>query len=72
MDALQAALEFLQSDLEHVERWQIADLYLNVAKLWLGQKRFAKSFLAMGQALITWPVVAVRLWEALLRRLRLA
>jgi cellulose synthase/poly-beta-1,6-N-acetylglucosamine synthase-like glycosyltransferase len=68
---LQAALEFLQSPLEHVERSQIAGLYLIVAKLWWRQKRFTKSFLAMGRAFITWPVVAVRLLEAVLRRLGL-
>jgi glycosyltransferase involved in cell wall biosynthesis len=67
--ALKAALETLQSDLEYVERWQIADLYLVVAKLWWRQKRFTKSFLAIGHAVITWPDVAVRLLEALLRRL---
>ncbi len=67
--ALQAALEFLQSPLEHVERWQIADLHLIVAKLCWRQKRFAKSFLAMGRAVITWPAVAVRFSQAVFRRL---
>jgi hypothetical protein len=67
--ALKAALETLQSDLEYVERSEIADLYLVVAKLWWRQKRFTKSFLAIGHAVITWPDVAVRLLEALLRRL---
>jgi len=67
--ALKSALETLQSDLEYVERWQIADLYLVVAKLSWRQKRFMKSFLAIGHAVITWPVVAVRLMEAAFRRL---
>jgi hypothetical protein len=68
--ALKTALETLQSDLEYVERKVIADLYLIVAKLCWRQKRFTKSFLAIGHAIITRPAVAVRLLEAVFRRLR--
>jgi len=68
--ALQAALETLQSDLEYVDRKVIADLYLIVAKLCWKQKRFAKSLLAIGRAIITWPAVAARLPEAAFRRLK--
>lgn len=67
--ALKSALETLQSDLEYAERSQIADLYLITAKLWWRQKKFTRSFLAIGHAVITWPVVAVRLMEAAFRRL---
>ena len=68
--AVEAALETLQSDLEHVDRKVIADLYLMVAKLCWNQKRFAKSLLAIGHAIIAWPAVAARLPEAAFRRLR--
>jgi len=70
--ALQAALEFLRSPLGYVERSRIADFYLTVSKLWLKQKRFAKSFLAMGHAVITRPVVVLRLLKGVFRRLGLA
>jgi glycosyltransferase involved in cell wall biosynthesis len=68
--ALKTALETLQSDLEYAERRQIADLYLYAAKIWLRQKRFVKSFLAMARAVITWPIAAIDLLEAVVRRLR--
>jgi hypothetical protein len=71
-DALKAALEILQSELQYVERKVIADLYLIVAKLRWRQKRFAKSLLAIGHAIITWPAVITPLLEAVLRRLRRA
>jgi glycosyltransferase involved in cell wall biosynthesis len=65
--ALEAALEILQSDLEHVERWQIADLWLTVARLHRRQRRFAKSLIAAGQALMARPVVVGRPFKPLLR-----
>ena len=67
--ALEAALDTLQPDLRYAERWQVADLYLVVAKIWLKQKRFMKGFLAVVRALITSPVAALQLLEAVLRRL---
>lgn len=68
--ALQAALETLQSDLEYADRKVIADLYLIVAKVCWRQKRPAKSLLAIGRAITTWPAAAARLLEAVSRRLR--
>ncbi len=58
--ALNAALENLRSDLECVERWQIADLHLIVARLYWRQRRFLRSFLAASHAFVTRPVVAGR------------
>ena len=66
--ALQAALEVLQLDLKHVERWQIADLHLTLGQLYWRQKRFAKSFLAAIHAVVTRPVVAGRPIRRLLRQ----
>jgi glycosyltransferase involved in cell wall biosynthesis len=70
--ALKAALETLQSNLQYVDRKVIADLYLIVAKLYWRQMRFAKSFFAIGHAIITWPPVVTPLLEAVFRRLRRA
>ncbi|MGA2071910.1 MAG: glycosyltransferase [Terriglobia bacterium] len=70
--ALEAALEILHSDLKYVDRGVIADLHLIVAKLLWEQKRFARSFVAIGYSVIAWPAVTVRLGEAILRRLRTA
>jgi hypothetical protein len=68
--ALQAALETLQSDLEYVERWQIADLHLIVARLYWRQKKFLSSLLAAAYAVVTRPVVAGRPLNSMLRGLR--
>ena len=70
--ALKAALEVLQSDLECVERWQIADLHLTVAQLYWRQKKFLKSLLAVAHAVLTRPVVAGRPLKPLLRHLGLS
>ncbi|MBZ5705516.1 MAG: glycosyltransferase [Acidobacteriia bacterium] len=70
--ALKAADGMLQSDLQYVERWQIADLYLIIARLYWRQKRLLKSFLAAVRAVMTRPVVAGRPLKLLLRRLGLA
>jgi GT2 family glycosyltransferase len=66
--ALDGALALLQPPQEHVERRQKADLYFMVARLWLKQKKLAKGFLAMGRAVITWPIVVVDILESLLRQ----
>jgi len=68
--ALEAALALLQSNLEHVERWQVADIQLTVSSLYWRQKRYAKSLLSACRALITRPVVAGRPLKPLLQRLR--
>lgn len=67
--ALEAALEVLCTDLEYAERWQIADLHLTAARLFWRQKRFAKSFLSAGHAVVTRPIVVGHPFKALLRRL---
>jgi len=71
--ALKAALEMLQSSRwEYVERWQIANLHLTVARLYWRQKRLLRSFVAAGRAVMTRPAVAGRPLKLLLRRVGLA
>ena len=67
--ALEAAVAQLQSNLEHVERWQVADLQLTVSSLYWRRQQYAKSLLAACQALITRPVVAGRPLKPLLQRM---
>jgi len=66
--ALEATLELLQSDLEHVERWLIADLRLLAARLYWSQGKFARSCLAAAHAFITRPIIVGRPAKQLLRR----
>jgi hypothetical protein len=68
--ALSAAREMLQSDLEHVERWLVADLRLLAARLAWGQGRYTWSLLAAAHALVTRPVILARPLKPLLRRRR--
>jgi hypothetical protein len=70
--ALKAALEILQSDLKEIERWQIADLHLTVARLLWRERRLLSSLLSAGRAVVTRPLVAGRPLKSLLRRLRRA
>lgn len=59
--ALALALEALQSSRwEHVERSLIAHLWLMTASLYWRQGRVFCSLLAVGRALMTWPVVVGR------------
>lgn len=69
--ALDAALELSQSDLRSVERWQIADLYLTIARLYWRKRKLFSSFASFGHALTTRPVVMARPLKPLLRRLGL-
>ena len=69
---LQAALEALQSDLEYVERQQIVDLHLMIARLYWRQGQFLNSLLAVAQALLMQPVVVGRPLRRVVRRLGLA
>ncbi|HXX24565.1 MAG TPA: hypothetical protein VEO19_15580, partial [Terriglobia bacterium] len=69
--ALKAALETLQSDLEYVERWEVADLHLTVARLYWRQGRPFSSLLSAAQAALTHPVMVGRPLKPLLRRLGL-
>jgi hypothetical protein len=66
--ALDAALEMLQSDLEHVERWLIADLRILVARLYWRQGKFARSCLTAAHAFIMRPVIVGRPAKQLLSR----
>ncbi len=70
--ALAAAMEVVQADWEFVERWQIADLYLTIAGLYWGQKKFMRSFLAAARAVAMRPKVVGRPLGPLLERLGLA
>jgi hypothetical protein len=66
--ALDAALEMLGSDLEHVERWLVADLRLLVARLYWKQGKFARSCLTTAHAVMTRPIMVGRPVKQLLRR----
>jgi cellulose synthase/poly-beta-1,6-N-acetylglucosamine synthase-like glycosyltransferase len=70
--ALSIALETLDSNLESCEQWQIADLYLIVAKLYWRQKKFAKGFLAAGRGVFAYPLVVGRPLKSAMRRFGLA
>jgi hypothetical protein len=67
--ALNAAIDFLRSDLKFIEKWQIADLYLTIAQLYWRKGEFRKGGLAAGRAVITRPLVMGRALRPLLRGL---
>jgi Glycosyl transferase family 2 len=69
--ALQATLEALESDLEQVERWLIADLQVTAARLYWRQGRRVSGVLSAAQAVLTHPVMVGRPLKPLLRRLGL-
>jgi len=66
--ALNAALEMLQSDLKSVERWQIAELHLVVARLYWKERGFLNSLAALARAVVTRPFLVGRPVKRLLRR----
>lgn len=68
--ALNAAVDLLQSKVQHVERRKVADLYLTVAWLYWKRKRFLNSCLAACHAVIRRPVVLGRPLKSWLRGLR--
>jgi hypothetical protein len=70
--ALKAAMEVLGSDCEDIDQRTIADLRLNVARLYWKQKRFFRCFVAACHAVITKPAIARDLFESLLRRIKIA
>jgi GT2 family glycosyltransferase len=70
--ALQAAIETLQSDLEYVEKWRVADLQIAAAGLYWRQRRIPRSGLSAAQAVLTYPLMVGRPLKPLLRRLGLA
>jgi hypothetical protein len=66
--ALKAAIEVLQfRDWEHMERWQIADLRLLVARLYWKQGRFVSSLLTAAHAFATRPIMLGRPLKPLLQ-----
>jgi hypothetical protein len=70
--ALSAATDVLSSCPEHIERWQIADLRLMMARIYWKQRRFASSLLAAGQAFATRPLLLGRPFKLLLHHFQSA
>lgn len=70
--ALKAALDVLQTEWKYVEKWQIAALYLTIARIYWGQKKVLRCFLAAGRAVAIRPQVVGRPLRPLLQRLGLA
>ena len=68
--ALDAVVEMLESNLEHVERWLIADLRLLAARLYWKQKKFGSSCLTAAHAMIVRPIIVGRPATQFLRRLQ--
>jgi len=72
-EALDLALEMLgSSDWKYADRRVVADLRLLVARAHWRQKKWLRSFLTAGHAVMTRPVVIGRPLRPLLRRLRVA
>jgi hypothetical protein len=69
--ALNAAIEFLHSDLRFAERRQISDLYLTVARIHWRESEFWRGGLAASRAVMTRPLIVGRPLRPLLRRLGL-
>lgn len=69
--ALDSATQLLKTDLRFVDRWQISELHLAVARLLWKQKRFTRSFLALVRALLTRPALLGRPIRHWLRRVQL-
>lgn len=69
--ALNAAIDLLRSDLKYVETWQIADLYLTIARIQWRQRKYWQGGLAASRAVITRPAVIGRPLRPLLQRLGL-
>jgi len=70
--ALQATLDTLQSDLEYIERWRIADLRLTAAQLYWRQGLHVSAILSAAHAVLTYPVMVGRPLKPLLKKLGLA
>lgn len=69
--ALEAALEILRANFEHIEQWQVADLRILAAYLYWKQRRFAMSCFTIAHAFISRPVMLGRPLKPLLQLLRL-
>jgi hypothetical protein len=71
--AIAMATQLLRSpEWKYIERWQTADLYLAIARLYWKEKRYLKSLLAAGRAVATRPVVIGRPLKPMLERIGLA
>jgi hypothetical protein len=69
--ALGVAREILRSEVEHVERWQVANLWLVAAHLCWKQRKFAGACVSAARAVMTRPVVVGWPVKPLLRHVRL-
>jgi hypothetical protein len=69
--ALETAAEVVGSDWEEIDRRQIADLRLTIARLFWKQKRFIRSLVAACHAVITRPIIAAELFGSLWRKVAL-
>jgi Glycosyl transferase family 2 len=58
--ALKAARKVLEAGVEDVERWQVADLHLTIAKLLWRERQFLGSAISVGHAFLVRPLVAGR------------
>jgi len=65
--ALESAVEMLRCDWQYAERRHIADVQLLVARLYWRQKRFLRSLLAAGRAVMTRPILVGRPLNSALR-----
>jgi glycosyltransferase involved in cell wall biosynthesis len=70
--ALKAAEEVLESDWKEIDRGKLAELRMTVARILWKQENFFRSFVTVGHAVITNPVIAGDLFGTLLRRVGLA
>jgi glycosyltransferase involved in cell wall biosynthesis len=66
--ALKAAREVLEAGVEDVERWQVADVYLTIAKLLWRERQFLGSATSAGHAVLLRPIVVGRPIKRLLMR----
>ncbi len=66
--ALETGVDVLQSDLKHVKRIQLAELYLSVAQLYWRQRKFLSGLVAAGRAILIRPFLLARPLKRLVRR----
>jgi len=66
--AQKAAEELLGAGWEHLEKWQIADLHLTLARLYWKQGRPLQGILEVGRSVAVRPVIVARPLRRILRR----
>jgi GT2 family glycosyltransferase len=66
--ALKTAREVLEAGVEDVERWQVADVYLTIAKLLWRERQFLGSATSAGHAVLLRPIAVGRPIKRLLVR----